>query len=33
MICGRNSYLDITEKDCVFCEVRLKAGRTVGCRE
>jgi len=32
MICGRNSYLDITEGDCVLCEVWAKAERSFVCR-
>jgi len=32
MISGRNSYLDITERDCVLYEVRAKAEGTVKCR-
>jgi len=30
MMCGRNSYLDITERDCVLCEVREKAEDHLG---
>jgi len=30
MMCGRNSYLDITERDCVLCEVRAKAEDHLG---
>jgi hypothetical protein len=30
MICGHNSSLDITETDCVLCEVRIKAEKTWG---